>query len=59
MLDPGSRHRPVERLLRRRPRVEPPVEVESDLSAAHAVAEAELDAIEQLLGAELSALLSD
>ena len=59
MLDSGSPHRPVERLLRRRPRVEPPVEVESDLSVDHAVAKAELDAIEQLLGSELSALLSD
>ena len=59
MLDRGSYRRPIERLLRRRPRVEPPVEVESDLSAAHTVAEAELDAIERLLGAELSALLSD
>ena len=59
MLDPGPHRRLVERLLRRRPRAEPPVQVESDLSDDYAVAEAELDAIEQLLGPELSALLSD
>ena len=59
MLNRGSCRQPVERLLRRRPRAEPPVEVQSDLSADHAIAEAELDAIEMLLGSELSALLSD
>lgn len=59
MLNRGSHRRPVARLLRRRPRVEPLVEVESDLSVYHAIADAELDAIEQLLGSELSALLSD
>ena len=60
MLDPGSQRRPVERLVRRRRRVEPlAVEVESDLVGSHPVTKVELDAIEQLLGIDLLELLAD
>jgi hypothetical protein len=59
MLAAGSRRQPVDRLLRRRPRAEPPVQVESDLAIDHPVTKAELEAIEQLLGPEFMALLAD
>ena len=60
MLASGSRRRPVERLVRRRRRVEPlAVEVETELASSHPVTEAELDAIEQLLGSDLLELLAD
>ena len=60
MLDSGPHRRPVERLVRRSRRVEPlAIEVESDLAGSHPVTEAELDAIEQLLGSDLLELLAD
>jgi hypothetical protein len=58
MLAAGPRRQPVEWLLRRRPRAELPVEVDSELASDRSVTEAELDAIEQLLGPELVALLA-
>lgn len=60
MLVPGTRHQSIARPLRRRRCLEPqPIHVESDLACELPVSGAELDAIEQLLGPDLRALLAD